>query len=120
MSHKKPIRILTDLQDAIRSMNMKHHIEPLVVIVDGMLYQRGQHDTSRLLRICNPIHSYRDSVAFKAARNAGHVTHAPSENVSKHEIICPCGETTFHLTYGMYDIAATCPSCGLSEVVHEG
>ena len=35
-------------------------------------------------------------------------------------IICNCGCFKFELTYGSYEIIATCSDCGASEVVYDG
>jgi hypothetical protein len=36
------------------------------------------------------------------------------------DVICECGNDTFRLHYGSYEITATCTTCGFCEAVYDG
>ena len=35
-------------------------------------------------------------------------------------VVCECGNTSFTLRYGVYEIKAHCVECGIEEVVYDG
>jgi hypothetical protein len=44
----------------------------------------------------------------------------PPHNDTESPIVCDCGSIAFSLTYGSYEIRATCRVCNRSEVVYDG
>lgn len=47
--------------------------------------------------------------------------HAGDVKTDDHpDVVCPCGNQTFTLRYGNYEITARCAACGIEEVVYDG
>ena len=59
--------------------------------------------------------------SMEQTNNKGKITIRATENVDDSvDVVCSCGQTTFELRYGCWNIIARCPKCGAEESVYDG